>query len=144
MKAKAEALGWSRLYESNEDFRLVFEQMHAAIERLPAELIDRGRLLPFPQLHVACVEGELDLAEALLGAGVAPDTYPCTEDENDEPPLVWLAKEEGMDPGVKIRVAGLLLAKGADIDEGGALGAAEEIGDDDFARFLREFGAAET
>lgn len=143
MKAKAEALGWSRLYESNEDFRLVFDQMCAAIETLPAEMIDRGRLLPFPQLHVACVEGELDLVEALLGAGVAPDTYPCTEDDDDEPPLVWLAKE-GMDPDIKIRVAELLIARGADVDEGGALGMAQEIGDDDFARFLRKFGAMET
>lgn len=144
MKAKAETLGWSRLYESNEDFRLVFDQMCAAIETLPAGMIGRGRLLPFPQLHVACVEGEVELVGALLGAGVAPDAYPCTEDENDEPPLVWLAKEEGMDPDIKIRVAELLIARGADVDEGRALGMAQEIGNDDFARFLRKFGAMET
>lgn len=141
MEDKAKLSSWESLYASNEDFRAVFDQMHSAVEELPAHLIDRGRQLNFPQLHLACVAGDLELVKGLLATGIPADTYPCTEDEDDEPALVWLAKDVGMEPKIKIQVATLLLANGADVDEGGALDVAEEMGEESFAQFLRKAGA---
>lgn len=142
MKAIAVALGWGKQYSGSADFRDIFDTMHAAVESFPPELLERGREYLFPQLHNACVNGDLDVVEALLQhEGIAPDTYPCTEDENDEPPLVWLAQEPDMDTELKIRVAKALLANGADIDEGGALEHAREAGDEVFEEFLRKQGA---
>jgi hypothetical protein len=135
--------GWGALYAKNADFRAAFDDMHAAVERLPPDLIERGRALGFPQLHRACVEGDLPLVTALLEAGAVADTYPCTQNDDDLPPLVWLAEEPDLTSTIKIQVAAVLLLAGADVDEGEALQIAEENGDDDFAAFLRQSGASE-
>ena len=66
-----------------------------------------------------------------------------TDDEDDEPPLVWLAQDQDMDPKLKVQVATLLLAKGADVDEGDPLLAAKDADDKEFADFLRASGAVE-
>lgn len=135
--ARAKLLGWERQYAKNPMFKEKFDEMHAAVEALPAELIDRGRLLDYPQLHMACVGGDLELVKALLDAGIGVDSYTYTDDEDDFTPLVWLAQDEDMDPEVKLSVAKLLLKRGADADEGDAAEVAEDAGNDDFAEFLR-------
>lgn len=126
------------MYESNKDFQTIFDEMYRVVESLPDSLIARGRALPFPQLHIACVQGDVELVDALIRGGIAPDTYPCTEDEDDEPPLVWLAREPDMDPPTKLRVASLLLQHGADPEEGDAMEFAKDHGDKDFAVFMRD------
>lgn len=117
--------------------------MQTAIDDLPPSLSERGKDLEFPQLHHACLAVDTDIVRALLDAEIGADTYPCTEDENDEPPLVWLARDDFLTVEDKIAVAKVLLEWGADINEGGALGQANETGDDAFAKFLLRNGALE-
>lgn len=117
------------------------EEMRLAVEKLPAELIELGRSYDYPQLHRACVDAELKLVEGLINAGLSADAYTYTNDEDDWPPLRWLAEAEDMDAKLKIKVAKLLLKKGAFIDEGDALQAAEDADDDAFAEFLISAGA---
>ncbi len=138
MKDKAEQFGWTSLYESNDDFRQIFDELYLVVESLPDSLISRGRALAFPQLHTACVEGDVELVEALLKGGISPDSYPCTEDEDDEPPLVWLANKPEMDLSLKLKVASLLLQYGADPEEGNAMQVAEENDDEEFLEFIRD------
>jgi hypothetical protein len=76
-----------------------------------------------------------------LDAGLAADTYPCTEDEDDEPALVWLARDELLSSDEKIIVATLLLDRGADVNEGGALDHAKEAEEESFVEFLVRRGA---
>lgn len=144
MEDRAKLLGLGEPYANNENFRQAFDEMHSAVEHLPADLLDRGRELPYPQLHNACIAGDLELIKALLVTGIPADTYPCTEDDEDEPALVWLAREKGMALAAKVKVASLLLSHGADVDEGGALEWAEELGEKGFAKFLREYGASDS
>lgn len=141
LSTKAELLGWGQRYAGNPDFRARFDEMYAAVEQLPAHLIERGRSYDYPQLHRACVDGDLELVEGLLIAGVPADAYTYTDDEDDEPPLVWLAQDQTMNPKLKVQVATLLLAQGADVDEGEPLFAATDAGDKHFAKFLRASGA---
>lgn len=141
MEAKAEALGWGKAYASNPDFKAIFDEMHEAVDGLPPLLLVRGQELPFPQLHHACLEADLELVAALLDAGLAADTYPCTEDEDDEPALVWLARDELLSSDEKIIVATLLLDRGADVNEGGALDHAKEAEEESFVEFLVGRGA---
>lgn len=143
MRSKAELQGLKELYDNSDGFRERFDEMYAAVERLPEPLIERGREYDYPQLHIACVSADIPMVEGLLKAGLCPDSYTFTDDEEDEPPLVWLAKEEEMDPADKLQVAAFLLDNGANIDEGNALGAAEDVGDKAFALFLRGRGAAD-
>lgn len=143
MEAKAKALGWEKRYAGNPAFRSRFDEMYAAVEQLPSHLIERGRSYDYPQLHRTCVDGDLELLEGLLTTGLSADAYLYTDDEDDEPPLVWLAQDQDMDPELKIQVATLLLAKGADVDEGDPLLAAKDADDDEFADFLRASGAVE-
>lgn len=143
MEAKAKALGWELRYAANPDFRARFDEMYAAVEQLPPHLIERGRSYDYPQLHRACLDGDLELVEGLLIAGVSADAYLYTDDEDDEPPLVWLAQDQTMNSKLKLQVATLLLAQGADVDEGEPLLAATDAGDKHFAKFLRNFGAIE-
>ena len=138
----ADELGWSALYDASPAFKLRFDEMCEAVETLPPPLIRRARALGYPQLHVACVRGEVAIVSALLTAGLAADAYPYTEDDSDEPPLVWLANEDDLALETKIQIATLLLAHGADIDEGDALNAALDADDEGFADFLREAGAS--
>jgi hypothetical protein len=117
------------------------EEMRCAVEKLPANLIELGRSYDYPQLHRACVDGELELVKGLLDVGLSADAYTYTNDEGDWPPLRWLAEAEDMDAKLKIKVAKLLLKKGACIDEGDALEAAEDADDESFAAFLAAAGA---
>ncbi|QWF18147.1 ankyrin repeat domain-containing protein [Lysobacter capsici] len=97
------------------------EVMAAAVERIEdPELRERARDLAFPELHYAAIRGDVEVVEALLNAGLAPDMYPCTEDGDDEPPLAWLAqhREGRVDDTSLLAVAMLLLDRGAAIDEG--------------------------
>lgn len=141
MRQRAEQQGWGRQYAANLEFRKVFDAMQTAIDGLPPSLCERGKDLEFPQLHSACLAVDVELVQALLDAGIAPDTYPCTEDDDDEPSLVWLARDEFLTVEDKVGVAAVLLERGADINEGGALEHAREAGDDDFAAFLLSRGA---
>jgi hypothetical protein len=135
---KAIALGWGRLYLTLPEFRETFRETMSAVDSLPPELVRRGRALGYPPLHHACIQGDVELVEALLKAGISPDTYPFTEDETDEPPLIWLTIAEGLSTQKKIEVASLLLRFGADVEEGDALSFAMQSGDEAFAAFLTQ------
>lgn len=119
----------------------MFDEMYVAVASLPADLLGKVEDLPYPQLHRACVEGDLELVKALLVSGVSPMTYVFSEDEEDTTPLAWLAQEQ-MEFSTKVAVADLLFAFGADPDEGDALELAEDEGDTAFAAYLRSRGAA--
>lgn len=143
MRSKAELQGLTRPYDNSDEFRKRFHEMYEAVEQLPETLIERGRAYDYPQLHIACVSADIPIVAGLLKAGLCASSYTFTEDDEDQPPLVWLAREEEMDPADKLQVAAFLLGNGADIDEGGALGFAEDFGDEAFAQFLRNRGAQE-
>lgn len=133
----AAAMGFDDLYRSSEAFRERFDEMLDAVKALPEGLHERGRSLMYPQLHNACVMGDVELVRALLATGLGPDAYTYTDDEEDQPPLVWLARDLELDFEVKCQVAEALLAAGASVEEGEPEEEAKEIGDDDFANFLR-------
>lgn len=140
MQDKAAEQGWARNYAKSPEFRENFDLMCRVIEALPAELSEKAADYPYPQLHRACVEGELALVKALLEGGASPMSYVCSDNDDDSTPLVWLAQEK-MDAATKIAVADLLLSFGADPDEGDPLEAALDEGDDDFANYLILRGA---
>lgn len=143
MEEIAKSSGWGALYAASPSFRERFTEMLRAIDRLPPDIRERGKTYDYPQLHRACVAGDLDVAKGLLEAGIPADAYTYTDDEDDVPPLVWLAQEGDMDAKSKRRVAELLLSYGADVDEGEALQAAVDHDDEDFERFLRSKGASD-
>jgi len=134
---KAVALGWGKLYMTVPEFRETFRQMMSAVDQLPSTLVEKGRALDYPPLHHACRSGDLELVEALLQAGIGANSYPYTEDETDEPPLIWLITADALDTDSKIAVAALLLRFGADLEEGEALAFAMESNDPLFADYLR-------
>jgi hypothetical protein len=133
----AAAMGFDDLYSGNEAFRERFDEMLDAIKALPESLQERGRSLMYPQLHNACVMGDVELVTALLTTGLDPDAYTYTDDDEDQPPLVWLARDLGLDFKVKCQVAEALIAAGASVEEGEPEEEAKSIGDHDFASFLR-------
>ncbi|RLK56420.1 hypothetical protein BCL79_0807 [Stenotrophomonas rhizophila] len=133
---KAIAGGLGKLYVSLPEFRDAFRKTCEAVDRLPKGIVGRARALNYPQLHNACVLGDVELVEGLLNAGISPNAYPFTENEWDEPPLVWLAMAEEMDPKKKISVASVLVRHGADPEEGDALTFAKQLGDSSFATYL--------
>lgn len=102
--------------------------MLAAIQKLPPGLRERATELPFPQLHNACLNCDLELVAALISAGLNSDMYPCTDDEDDQPPLVWLAEHYDGDIKPAKETIDLLIQLGADVDEGCPLLAAAERG----------------
>lgn len=132
----AAAMGFDDLYGGSEAFRERFDEMLDAVKALPEGLQERGRSLMYPQLHNACVMGDVELVRALLATGLDPDAYTYTDDEEDQPPLVWLARDLELEFKVKCEVAQALLAAGASVEEGEPEEAAKDIGDDDFADFL--------
>ncbi len=132
----AVAMGFDDLYSGSEAFRERFDEMLDAVKALPEGLRERGRSLMYPQLHNACVMGDVELVRALLAAGLDPDSYTYTDDEEDQPPLVWLARDLELEFKVKCEVAQALLAAGASVEEGEPEEAAKDIGDDDFGSFL--------
>jgi ankyrin repeat protein len=141
MEAEAIKQGWGRVYTRSPEFKENFDQMCVAIAALPPPLLERVIDYPYPQLHRACVDGDLELVSALLEAGICPMSYVCSGDDDDGTPLVWLAQEK-MDFTTKVAVADLLLARGADPDEGDPLEAALDEGDEAFANYLISRGAS--
>lgn len=133
----AAAMGFDDLYSESEDFRERFDEMLEAVKALPEALQERGQSLIYPQLHNACVMGDVELVTALLATGLDPDAYTYTDDDEDQPPLVWLARDLELDFEVKCQVAEALLAAGAGLEEGEPEDEANDVGDDDFASFLR-------
>lgn len=132
----AAAMGFDDLYGGSEAFRERFDEMLDAVKALPEGLQERGRSLMYPQLHNACVMGDVELVRALLATGVGPDAYTYTDDEEDQPPLVWLARDGELDFEVKCQVAEALIGAGASVEEGDPEAEAKDVGDDDFASFL--------
>lgn len=133
----AAAMGFDDLYSGSEAFRERFDEMLDAVKALPESLQERGRSLMYPQLHNACVMGDVELVTALLATGLDPDAYTYTDDDEDQPPLVWLARDMELDFEVKRQIAERLIAAGASVEEGDPEEEAKEVGDDDFASFLR-------
>ncbi|MBM9913930.1 MULTISPECIES: hypothetical protein [Stenotrophomonas] len=133
----AAAMGFDDLYGGSEAFRERFDEMLDAVKALPEGLHERGRSLMYPQLHNACVMGDVELVRALLTTGLDPDAYTYTDDDEDQPPLVWLARDMELNFEVKRQIAEALLAAGASVEEGEPEEEAKSVGDDDFASFLR-------
>ncbi|WP_239496539.1 hypothetical protein [Stenotrophomonas maltophilia] len=129
-------MGFDDLYSGSEAFRERFDEMLDAVKALPECLQERGRSLMYPQLHNACVMGDVELVRALLATGLGPDAYTYTDDDEDQPPLVWLARDTELGFEVKRQIAEALIAAGASVEEGGAEEEAKNIDDDDFASFL--------
>lgn len=117
------------------------EMMAAAVAQLPASLQQIAARMDSPVLHTACVAGELELVRALIDAGLAPDMYPCTEDEEDEPPLTWIARYRDTTCDSAVIVAKLLIERDVDVDEGLPLLAAAENEDLTMMRLLLAAGA---
>ncbi|MCI1137052.1 hypothetical protein MOQ14_00510 [Stenotrophomonas maltophilia] len=136
-KSIAAAMGFDDLYGGSEAFRERFDEMLDAVKALPEGLQERGRSLMYPQLHNACAMGDVELVTALLATGLDPDAYTYTDDEEDQPPLVWLARDMELDFEVKRQIAEALLAAGASVEEGDPEDEAKDVGDDDFAGFLQ-------
>ncbi|MCU1023333.1 hypothetical protein [Stenotrophomonas maltophilia] len=136
----AAAMGFDDLYGGSEAFRERFDEMLGAVKALPEGLQERGRSLMYPQLHDACVMGDVELVTALLATGLDPDAYTHTDDDEDQTPLVWLARDMELDFEVKCQVAEALIAAGASVGEGEPEEEAKNIGDDDFASFLHAKG----
>lgn len=132
----AQAMGYSDLYRSDGAFRERFDEMCVAVDALPPELKERGRALGYPQLHNACVLGELDLVKALLATGLDPDAYTYTDGDDDRPPLVWIAGAVDLDHPTKILIAEALIVSGASVEEGEPRQEAEDAGDHQFAAYL--------
>lgn len=132
-------MGVGGLYDRGQGLKEAFDEITLAIESLPGDLIDRGRELPYPQLHWAARNGDFEMVKALLTAGVDENGFTYLEDDEDEGPLSWLAKSDDVDLPTKKKIAKLFIAKGADLSD--ALVAAEDEDDEDFADFLREQGA---
>lgn len=121
-------------------------EMAAAVECIQdPDLVIRARDLGFPELHHAAIRGDVEVVEALLDAGLAPDMYPCTEDGDDEPPLVWVAqhREGRLADTSLLAVAMMLLDRGAAVDEGTlpALHYAAELEDEEMMTLLMGAGA---
>ncbi|HIB8541927.1 hypothetical protein RKE57_05825 [Stenotrophomonas geniculata] len=140
----AAAMGFDDLYGGSEAFRERFDEMLDAVKALPEGLHERGRSLMYPQLHNACVMGDVELVRALLATGLGPDAYTYTDDEEDQPPLVWLARDVELDFEVKCQVAEALIAAGASVEEGEPKEEAKEMGDDAFVDFLNSKGQSDT
>ncbi|OBU74526.1 hypothetical protein A9K61_00840 [Stenotrophomonas maltophilia] len=132
----AAAMGFDDLYGGSEAFRERFDEMLDAVKALPEAFQERGRSLMYPQLHSACVKGDVELVRALLATGLDPDAYTYTEDDEDQPPLVWLARDVELDFEVKCQVAETLLAAGASVEEGEPEEEARSTGNHDFASFM--------
>ncbi|WP_295558147.1 hypothetical protein [uncultured Stenotrophomonas sp.] len=139
----AAAMGFDDLYSGSEAFRERFDEMLDAVKALPEALQERGRSLWYPQLHNACVVGDVELVTALLATGLDPDAYTYTDDDEDQPPLVWLARDGELDFEVKRQIAEALLAAGASVEEGEPEQEARAADDDDFADYLGSKGQLE-
>lgn len=117
------------------------QELDDAVAKLSPALREIASRLEAPIFHSACVAGELDLVRALLDLGLAPDMYPCSDDEDDEPPLTWIARYRDIGSTNALAMAELLVARGAGIDEGMPLLAAAEAEDLSMIRLLLAAGA---
>lgn len=106
----------------DEPWKEAHRRMTAATQGiLDPELQARARKLVFPHLHHACIRGDVDLVRALLDQALEPDMYPCATEEDNEPPLVWVAQARlarRTRPDQLLAVAALLLSRGAGVDKG--------------------------
>ncbi len=132
----AQAMGYSDLYRLDGAFKQRFDEMCAAVDALPPALKERGKALGYPQLHNACVLGELDLVKALLATGFDPDAYTYTDGDDDQPPLVWIARTVDLDHPQKVQIADVLIVSGSSVEEGEPCQEAEDAGDHQFAAYL--------
>lgn len=139
----AAAMGFDDLYGGSEAFRERFDEMLDAVKALPEGLHERGRSLMYPQLHNACVMGDVELVRALLATGLDPDAYTYTDDDEDQPPLVWLARDVELDFEVKCQVAEALIGAGASVEEGEPKEEAKDLGDEAFVDFLNSKGQSD-
>lgn len=139
----AVAMGFDDLYWGSEAFRERFDEMLDAVKALPEGLHERGRSLMYPQLHNACVMGDVELVTALLATGLDPDAYTYTDDDEDQPPLVWLARDVELDFEVKCQVAEALIGAGASVEEGEPKEEAKDLGDEAFVDFLNSKGQSD-
>lgn len=139
----AAAMGFDDLYGGSEAFRERFDEMLDAVKALPEGLHERGRSLMYPQLHNACVMGDVELVTALLATGLDPDAYTYTDDDEDQPPLVWLARDVELDFEVKCQVAEALIGAGASVEEGEPKEEAKDLGDEAFVDFLNSKGQSD-
>ncbi|WP_141057204.1 hypothetical protein [Stenotrophomonas rhizophila] len=139
----AAAMGFDDLYSGNEAFRERFDEMLDAVKALPESLQERGRSLMYPQLHNACAMGDAELVTALLATGLDPDAYTYTDDDEDQPPLVWLARDVELDFEVKCQVAEALIGAGASVEEGEPKEEAKDLGDEAFVDFLNSKGQSD-
>jgi len=139
----AVAMGFDDLYGGSEAFRERFDEMLDAVKALPEGLHERGRSLMYPQLHNACVMGDVELVTALLATGLDPDAYTYTDDDEDQPPLVWLARDVELDFEVKCQVAEALIGAGASVEEGEPKEEAKDLGDEAFVDFLNSKGQSD-
>lgn len=112
-----------------------------AVAQLPQALQEIASRMDSPVFHSACTAGEVELVRGLLDAGLSPDMYPCSDDEDDEPPLTWIARYRDMTSDDALRVAQLLINRGADANEGMPLLAAAENEDVLMISVLLEAGA---
>ncbi len=112
-----------------------------AVAQLPPGLREIASKLDSPVFHSACTAGEVDLVRGLLDAGLSPDMYPCSEDEDDQPPLTWIATYRDQTSNDALNVAQLLIDRGADPNEGMPLLAAAENEDVPMIRLLLAAGA---
>lgn len=136
-------MGFDDLYGGSEAFRERFDEMLDAVKALPEGLQERGRSLMYPQLHNACAMGDVELVTALLATGLDPDAYTYTDDDEDQPPLVWLARDLELDFEVKCQVAEALIGAGASVEEGEPKEEAKDLGDEAFADFLNSKGQSD-
>ncbi len=97
----------------NEDMASFSDELEQALASLTPALQAVAATLEWPEFHNACAAGELELVRALLEAGIGPDAYPCTESEDDEPPLTWVARYRDQSSPEGLHVARLLIAHGA-------------------------------
>lgn len=139
LRTLAGEMGLANVYDKHEGFAETFAIICGAVEKLPPHLIEKGRELPYPQLHWAARDGDLPMVVALLAAGADQDAFTHFEDDEDESPMFWLANSSGVSLALKKQIALEFVKKGADLDA--ALEAADDNGDSKFADFLREHGA---
>ena len=125
----------------NDEEMEAIRVMTDAVAELPPQLREIAARLDPQWFYAASAAGELDLVRGLLDAGLAPDMYPCSDDENDEPPLNWIARYRDVASLNGLAVATLLLDRGAGVDEGLPLLAALETEDLSMIRLLLAAGA---
>lgn len=119
----------------------VLESIEKAVAQLPPSLQAVASKMDSPVFHSACTAGEIELVLGLLDAGLDPDMYPCSDDEDDEPPLTWIARYRDQTSAEALNVAQLLIDRGADANEGKPLLAAAQNNDAPMIRLLLAAGA---